>query len=245
MINNMTPTVKQLLIINIIFFLGSMVVPGAEKLLSLYYFENPSFKIWQPLTSMFMHGSIMHIAFNMLALISFGNLLENMWGSKKFLFFYFSCGLGSALVHSGMNYYFVHDGLNVLAANGNQVTEVMKILSEGKYIEAWGEFLSTNQLQNFISSYTVPAVGASGAIYGLLVAFAFVAPNAELSLMFIPVPIKAKFFVPGLILFYDIIFGIFGSKDNVAHFAHIGGALFGLIIMWFWKKNSFDNHRWN
>jgi membrane associated rhomboid family serine protease len=241
----MTPTVKQLLIINIIFFLGSMVVPGAEKMLSLYYFENPNFKIWQPLTSMFMHGGFMHIAFNMFALVSFGSLLENIWGAKKFLFFYFSCGFGSALVHSGMNYYFVHDGLKVLASNGNQVSEVMKILSEGKYNQAWGEFLSTNQLQNFMSSYSIPAVGASGAIYGLLVAFAFVAPNAELSLMFIPVPIKAKYFVPSFIFLYDVVFGIFGGGSNVAHFAHVGGALFGFIIMWFWKNNSFDNHRWN
>ncbi|GAQ48358.1 rhomboid family intramembrane serine protease [Flavobacterium psychrophilum] len=89
MMNNMTPTVKQLLIINIIFFLGSIVVPNAEHLLALYYFENPSFKIWQPVTHMFMHGGLMHIAFNMFALVSFGSLLENIWGGKKFLFFIF------------------------------------------------------------------------------------------------------------------------------------------------------------
>lgn len=87
--NNMTPTVKQLLIINIIFFLGSIVVPNAEHLLALYYFENPNFKIWQPVTHMFMHGGLMHIAFNMFALVSFGSLLENIWGGKKFLFFLF------------------------------------------------------------------------------------------------------------------------------------------------------------
>lgn len=245
MIDNMTPTVKQLLIINVIFFLGSFAVPQAENLLALYYFENPSFKFWQPLTHMFMHGGIMHIAFNMFALISFGSILEHMWGSKKFLFFYFSCGFGSAIVHSGMNYVYVHNGLETLIANGFNITDVLKVLSEGKYDSNWQEFLSTSQFTNLISSYATPAVGASGAIYGLMVAFAFVMPNAELSLMFIPVPIKAKFFVPGFIFLYDVVFGIFGSGSNVAHFAHIGGALFGFLIMWMWKKNSFDNKRWD
>ncbi len=240
----MTPTVKQLLIINIIFFLGSMLVPGAEKLLALYYFENPNFKIWQPLTHMFMHGGIMHIAFNMFALVSFGSLLENIWGVRKFLFFYFSCGLGSALVHSGMNYYYFHDSLNILTANGNQVSDVLQILSEGKYNPTWETLLSASQFEHLVSSFSVPAVGASGAIYGLLVGFAFTAPNAALSLMFIPVPIKAKYFVPVLVA-VDLFSGLTGASifgGGIAHFAHVGGALFGFIIMWFWKKNSFDNH---
>jgi membrane associated rhomboid family serine protease len=245
--NNMTPTVKQLLIINIIFFLGSMVVPNAEHLLALYYFENPSFKIWQPITHMFMHGGLMHIAFNMFALVSFGSLLENIWGSKKFLFFYFSCGLGAALVHSGMNYYYFHDSLNILTANGNSAQDVLKILVDGKYNTSWQEVLSTSQFDNLMSSFNIPAVGASGAIYGLLIAFAFMFPNAELALMFIPVPIKAKYFVPvlvGLDLFSGLTgYSIFGG--GVAHFAHVGGALIGFIIMWYWKKNSFNDRRWN
>jgi membrane associated rhomboid family serine protease len=248
MMDNMTPAVKQLLIINIIFFLGSMAVPNAEHLLALYYFENPSFKIWQPISHMFMHGGLMHIAFNMFALVSFGSLLENIWGSKKFLFFYFSCGLGSALVHSGMNYYFFHDSLNILTDNGNRTSEVLKILAEGKYNTEWQKILSTAQFENLVSSFMVPAVGASGAIYGLLIAFAFMFPNAELALMFIPVPIKAKYFVPGLVL-VDLYLGISGKSifggGGIAHFAHVGGALFGFIIMWYWKKNQFNQNRWN
>ncbi|SNA87083.1 Rhomboid family protein [Flavobacterium psychrophilum] len=250
MMNNMTPTVKQLLIINIIFFLGSIVVPNAEHLLALYYFENPSFKIWQPVTHMFMHGGLMHIAFNMFALVSFGSLLENIWGGKKFLFFYFSCGLGAALVHSGMNYYYFHDSLNILTAHGNTTQDVLKILADGKYNTSWQEVLSTSQFDNLMSSFSVPAVGASGAIYGLLIAFAFMFPNAELALMFIPVPVKAKYFVPIFMLLYDGLFGIFGNSffginSGVAHYAHIGGALIGFIIMWYWKKNAFNNKRWN
>src|SRR6476620_3634537 len=98
-----TPVVKQLLILNVIFFIGSHFVPMAEKLLALYYFQNPSFKFWQPLSHMFMHGNLMHIFFNMFALYSFGSMLEHFWGGKKFLFFYLSCGLGAALIHSGVN----------------------------------------------------------------------------------------------------------------------------------------------
>lgn len=248
--NNMTPAVKQLLIINIIFFLGSMAVPNAEKLLALYYFESPNFKLWQPLTHMFMHGGLMHIAFNMFALMSFGSLLENIWGSKKFLFFYLSCGFGAALLHSGMNYYYFHDSLNTLAANGNKVSDALKILAEGKYDTSWQDILSTTQFDNLISSFSVPAVGASGAIYGLLIAFAFMFPNAELALMFIPVPIKAKYFVPGL-LAIDLFLGFGGSSifggggTGIAHFAHIGGAIVGFVMMWYWKKNAFNNNRWN
>jgi membrane associated rhomboid family serine protease len=204
---NITPTVKQLLIINILFFIGTQIIGDqAYVYFALFSFENPNFHIWQLLTHMFMHGGFMHIAFNMFALYSFGTMLESIWGSKKFLFFYISCGLGAGI------------------------------------------------LQNLINSYTNDimsvAVGASGAIYGLLTAFAFMFPNAELALMFIPVPIKAKYFVPGL-LAIDLFLGFGGSSifggggTGIAHFAHVGGAIVGFIMMWYWKKNSFDNKRWN
>ena len=121
-----TPVVKQLLIINVIFFAGSHFVPIAEKLLALYYFQNPSFKFWQPLSHMFMHGNLMHIFFNMFALYSFGSTLEHFWGGKKFLFFYLSCGLGAALIHSGVNFYHFQEGLSTLVSNGEKKSEVLK-----------------------------------------------------------------------------------------------------------------------
>lgn len=250
---NITPTVKQLLIINILFYIGSMIVgEPAYKLLSMYFFESPDFHFWQIFTHMFMHAplpNIMHIAFNMFALYSFGSALEHFWGGKKFVFFYISCGLGAALLHTAVNYYFFENGINLLIENGYQKVEILKILSEGKFDTKWQELLTPSDFQAFMGAYLGNVVGASGAIYGLLVAFAFMFPNAELALMFIPIPIKAKYFVPGLLLI-DLYLGVsggslFGGSSGIAHFAHLGGALVGYLMMWYWKKNQFDNHRWN
>ncbi len=244
---NITPTVKQLLIINVLFFLGAQLVPLSEKYFALYYFENPNFRYWQPLTHMFMHGNLMHIVFNMFALISFGSLLENIWGTKKFLFFYFSCGLGAALIHSGVNYYFFHEGVGILQNNGFNSSDVIATLSKGKYDSVWEQLLSTTQFQNMITTFSTPAVGASGAIYGLLIAFAFLFPNAELALMFIPIPIKAKYFVTFLVGI-DLFSGVTGYSifsTGVAHFAHVGGALVGFIIMWYWKNDNFKSNSIN
>ena len=247
---NMTPVVKQLLIINIIFFIASQLVPISYEYLALFFPENSSFKLWQPITHMFMHGGIMHIAFNMFGLFSFGSMLEHFWGGKKFLFFYISCGLGAALLHTAVNYYFFEDAMNTLVANGYQKIQVLQILEEGKIAVRWQEILTVSQLDDFIHAYGGTAVGASGAIYGLLTAFAFMFPNQELSLMFIPIPIKAKYFVPGILLL-DLYSGytgksLFGgSSGGIAHFAHIGGALAGYLMMWYWKKNQFNSNRWN
>ena len=245
-----TPTVKQLLILNVLFFIGTeMVGEQAYDYLSLFFFENAKFQYWQPLTHMFMHGGIMHIAFNMFALYSFGSALEHFWGGKKFLFFYISCGLGAALLHTGVNYFMFHHGLNALIEAGFNQTEIYSLLNNGQMDSRWVDTLGNSGLSNFTGAFASPAVGASGAIYGLLVAFAFMVPNAELALIFIPIPIKAKYFVPGLLVI-DLILGvsgesIFGGASGIAHFAHIGGALVGFLMMWYWKKNQFGKNRWN
>ena len=246
MMNNMTDTVKQLLILNILFFIGAQFVPQATDLLALHYFESDKFKLWQPISHMFMHGGLMHIFFNMFALVSFGSALEHFWGPKKFLFFYFTCGLGAALIHSGINYYHFHDGLNTLVLNGFKETEILNLINEGKFMTSWQAVLAPDTFENMIGALT-PTVGASGVIYGLLVAFAFMFPNAELALLFIPVPIKAKYFVPGIVLL-DLFSGVTGYSifgGGIAHFAHVGGALFGFIMMWYWKKNQFNQNRWD
>ena len=246
MMNNMTDTVKQLLILNILFFIGAQFVPQATDLLALHYFESDKFKLWQPISHMFMHGGLMHIFFNMFALVSFGSALEHFWGPKKFLFFYFTCGLGAALIHSGINYYYFHDGLNTLVLNGFKETEILNLINEGKFMTSWQAVLAPDTFENMIGALT-PTVGASGVIHGLLVAFAFMFPNAELALLFIPVPIKAKYFVPGIVLL-DLFSGVTGYSifgGGIAHFAHVGGALFGFIMMWYWKKNQFNQNRWD
>jgi len=192
----------------------------------------------------------MHIFFNMFALYSFGSALEHFWDGKKFLFFYISCGLGAAALHTGINYYFFNEYLDLITGHGFTKQEVLNLLNQGQINTQWQEILSPSQFQDFISSFTGVMVGASGAIYGVVVAFAYMFPNAELALMFIPVPIKAKYFVPG-ILAIDLFLGlkgqsIFGAgSTGIAHFAHLGGAITGFLMMWFWKKNQFNDNRWN
>ena len=249
-----TPTVKQLLIINILVFIGSQVVGSeAYRLLSLFYFENPNFQPWQPLTSMFMHAPLpnfMHILFNMFALVSFGSALEQFWGGKKFVFFYISCGLGAAALQMAFNYYEVHEAFNLLTSHGFSNTEIYSLLQGQSVPLNSREAVDMSLVSDAFGAYNGTMVGASGAIYGLLVAFAFMFPNAELMMMFIPVPIKAKYFVTGIIA-VDLILGfkgssIFGSGGSgIAHFAHIGGALVGFLMMWYWKKNQFHGNRWN
>lgn len=254
----MTPTVKQLLIINVLVFIGSQIVgDGAYDMLSLFYFESSKFRFWQPLTHMFMHApvyrpidsatNIFHLAFNMYALYSFGSILEHYWGGAKLLFFYISCGLGAALLHSGINYFVIQDGINTMRNAGYSSADVAAFFQNGAYRPG---LVAESTLQDIYGAYNGPMMGASGAIYGLLVAFAFMVPNAELALMFVPIPIKAKYFVPGL-LCVDLFLGLKGNSifgaggTGIAHFAHIGGAVIGFLMMWYWKKNSFNQNRWN
>ncbi len=268
---NMTPVVKQLIIINIIFFIGSYFVPVAYDLFSLFYPGHDQFQGWQIITHMFMHArfpNIAHVLFNMFALYSFGSALEHIWGGKKFLFFYISCGLGAALLHTGVHYFQINsllenvsnlnltsseihfllnaDYSSIFDENGKMVAgEINSLLERVKCSQE--QFNSIGQASMISRS---PMLGASGAIYGLMAAFAFMFPNAELAMMFIPIPIKAKYFVPA-ILAIDLFLGfkggsIFGGgSTGIAHFALIGGALTGFLMMWYWKKNQFNRNRWN
>jgi membrane associated rhomboid family serine protease len=268
---NITPVVKQLLIINVLFFIGSYFVPVAYDFFALYYPQSDDFRIWQFVTHMFMHApfpNFAHILFNMFALYSFGSALEHFWGGKKFLFFYVSCGLGAALLHTGVNYFEIQSLLSEVASLNLSSSEIHQLLNAdySSLFDAKGQMIAgevntilenvncTQQQFNTIVQASMVSkgtvVGASGAIYGLLVAFAFMMPNAELALLFIPVPIKAKYFVPG-ILAVDLFLGFKGSSifgagsTGIAHFAHIGGAITGFLMMWFWKKNEFNKNRWN
>lgn len=241
-----TETVKVLIIINVIFFLGTLMIGDvAYRLFSLYYFEHPNFQIWQPITHMFMHGNFMHILFNMYGLWAFGSPLEMRWGRKKFLFFYFSAGFGAALIHTLVNYYQVHSVYDSLLAGGWSQNDIMNFVISGEGgSRSILDSVSQETLNSLYNNFNTPAVGASGAIYGILVAFGLMFPNIELMLIFLPIPIKAKYFIP-LIILGDLFFGITGSPFGIAHWAHIGGAIFGFIMAYYWKKNSFDSHRWN
>ena len=243
-----TDTVKVLIIINVLFFAGTMFIGDyTYKLFSLYFFQNENFGVWQIVTHMFMHGGFMHILFNMYALWAFGSPIEQMLGKGKFLFFYFSCGIGAAILHSLVNYYHVESGYNALVQAGMNPDAIQQLLETGQYSTEILNSVSKETLESMFISFNTPAVGASGAIYGILVAFGMLFPNVELFLIFVPIPIKAKVFIPVLIgidLFSGITgYSIFGG--GVAHFAHVGGALFGFIMMWYWKKNQFNQNRWD
>ncbi|WP_289039792.1 rhomboid family intramembrane serine protease [uncultured Zobellia sp.] len=244
----LTEAIKHLLIINILFFVAtSLYGDQMYQWFSLWFPKNENFAFYQIVTHMFMHGGFMHIAFNMYALWAFGTPLEQMWGRNKFLFFYFSAGLGSALIHTGVNYYYFNEGMQALVNSGMTESSVMEIISSGQYSPDWYNIASKSTIDNFLSAYNTPAVGASGAIYGVLVAFGMMFPNSELFLMFIPVPVKAKYFIP-ILIGLDLFSGVTGYSlfgQGIAHFAHIGGALFGFLMMWYWKKNQFNNNRWN
>ncbi len=232
--NRIPDTIKHLIIINIILFLATQVMPQPMMdIFAMHFPLNPKFRIWQIFTHMFMHANFMHIAFNMYALYAFGTPLYQIWGQKRFLIFYFASGLGAVLLYTGVQYFSFMQDLNTLMANGIPKEQIFDTLNAGKIFVGY---------ENMGSIYYSVMLGASGAIYGLLVAFAFYFPNAELMLMFIPYPIKAKYFVPLLIL-ADLFLGITNYLHTpIAHMAHVGGALVGFILMKMWKRNQFK--RW-
>ncbi|MFV9484996.1 rhomboid family intramembrane serine protease [Christiangramia sp. ASW11-125] len=242
-----TDTVKTLLIINVIFFIGSQLLGDvAYEYFALWFVKNPNFQVWQIVTHMFMHGSFTHILFNMYALWAFGGPIEQMLGQKRFLFFYFTAGIGAALLHTLVNFYGYQSGVQDLLDAGMNMTQVDNFFLTGEYPKAILDTVPMDTLQSAYEAFTTPAVGASGAIYGILVAFGMMFPNVELFLLFVPVPIKAKYFIPAIILL-DLFSGVTGYSlfgGSIAHFAHVGGALFGFLMMYYWKKNQFNDNRW-
>lgn len=242
-----TEAVKHLIIINVIFFAATYLAPNLQldSIFALWFPENPNFGFWQFVSHMFMHGGFTHLLFNMYGLWAFGTPLEQIWGRNKFIFFYFSAGLGAGIIYTLVNYYQFNGVYEQLIGLGLSATDIQQILDTGSYNSSILSSLSEADLNDFFATYHTPAVGASGAIYGILVAFGMTFPNAKLALIFFPVPISAKYFIP-LIILGDLFFGLTSySIGNVAHFAHIGGAIIGFAISWYWKKNQFNNKRWN
>ena len=168
----------------------------------------------------------------MYGLWAFGTPLEQMWGKKKFIFFYFSAGIGAGIIYTLVNYYQFNTAFEKLIELGSSKAEIMKLMNPTLIYQ-------NEYLQTVNSLYNTPALGASGAVYGILVAFGMYFKDAKLALIFFPVPIAAKYFIPFIIL-GDLFFGMTKySVGNIAHFAHIGGAIVGFIIAWYWKKNQF------
>ena len=239
-------TVKHLLIINCIFFLASIIVgESMYDFFALHFPDSPKFEYWQIITHMFMHGDFSHILFNMIGLWMFGTPLEQMWGKQKFVFFYLSAGFGAVLIQTLVYHYNVMSVSQILIDNGLTNTDVNNFFNTGRLNTSLIQSIGEETLYSGIQSFKAVMVGASGALYGILVGFAMLFPNVQLMLLFPPIPIKAKFLVPLLILF-DLFFGFTSySVGPIAHFAHIGGAITGFIMMWYWKRNQFNNRRWN
>ena len=239
--NRLTDAIKHIIIINVIVFVAPQLLQlDFTNMLALHFPMNENFGFWQYVTHLFMHGSFAHILFNMYGLWAFGTPLEQMWGKKKFLFFYFSVGLGAGLIYSLVNYYQFNSLYELFTNAGLSNLEISSILKSGSTNDLRVINAVTQEEFNKITSlYNTPAVGASGAVYGVLVAFGLYFKDAKLALLFFPVPIAAKYFIPLLIL-GDLFFGMTRySVGNIAHFAHVGGALIGFIIAYYWKNNQY------
>lgn len=234
---DLPPVVKTLLIINVALFVLTMAVPSLKMNLAIYSFQSDLFKPYQLITHMFMHGSIGHIFFNMFALYMFGRVLEDVWGPKRFFIYYFITGLGAALLHLGVSYVEITSYMNEIGPE-----KVAHVLQDGS--EAWrnGMNFTDPQMAKLNVMINTPTVGASGAIYGLLLAFGMLFPNVLLYVYF-AIPIKAKYLVM-IFTAIELYLGFINRVgDNVAHFAHLGGMLFGLIFILIWRKHKFD--RWS
>ena len=213
-LRNVPPVVKNIIIINVIMLVMTAVARNFMiEHFALFYPGSPFFEPYQYITHMFMHGGIAHLFFNMYAFWLFGSAMESMWGGKKFLFYYFVTGLGAAALHTFVCWIELHHLIDAIEA-GNMAA-----------ITRYTDILRT------------PTVGASGAVFGILLAFGMMFPNTVLQLFFPPMAIKAKWFVIGYGLL-ELFLGVTNGSDNIAHFAHVGGMLFGFFLIKYWQKKG-------
>lgn len=221
--------VKNIIIINIVMMLAAF---ANQSLMSdnfaLYFPASPLFKIWQPITYMFMHGGFFHLFFNMYTLVIFGTVLERVWGAKKFLLFYFVTGIGAALVHMGVQWIQYENALSAAGLTASDAALWAEQIAQS--VKAGAQSVPVWSVTLF-----VPTVGASGAIYGILMGYAMLYPDSIMRLIFPPVALKAKWFVlifAGL----ELLLGMSSTGGGIAHFAHLGGLIFGFLLLMYWKK---------
>ena len=234
--NHLPEVVKNLLIINGLFFLATLALQSRgvdlSTVFALHQFQSPDFKPHQLITHMFMHADFTHLLFNMFALWMFGKTLENMWGGKRFLIYYMITGFGAALIYIG----YLQFQINVISSNIDPET-YNRLIIEGNQLLDNGKNYLDPILGKLNLLINIPMLGASGAVYGLLLAFGMLFPNSLIYLYF-AIPIKAKYFVGGIGVL-ALISGIGNNPgDNVAHFAHLGGMIFGIILLKYWKKKG-------
>ena len=240
MFNNIPPITRNIIIINIVVFILTYVLQTdmMYRYLAAFYPFSPFFHSWQIITHMFMHGSFMHILFNLMTLYSFGPVLEQVLGDKKYVLLYFVSGLGAFFLFNLWNFVEVEQIKSSLQSLGFDLAGYMdgeSVSFKGNSAAILEQQNLVNQLQSIIS---VPMVGASGAIFGVIAAFATLYPDAKIMLMFIPVPVKVKYLMP-VVITVSIYLGVTGNAGGIAHLAHVGGALVGYILAKIWKKHLY------
>lgn len=250
MFQNIPVVTKNILFINILVYVVMMVGlnTGFENLpflLSAHYFNAPTFEPYQIVTHMFTHdtSNILHILFNMLLLVSFGSHLERIWGPKRYFIFYIASGIGALVLYNSLGMYELHQIKQALIADGYNIDVVNEFVKGTGTVRNLPVHSDMSQvLFNEYSGMSLSSMaGASGAIFGLLAAFAMLFPNTELMLLFPPIPIKAKYLIGGY-LAYEIYMSFFSTTiDNIAHLAHVGGAVVGIIFVIYWRKKD-RNH---
>jgi len=235
-INAIPPVVKNLIIINVIMLFATYVLEmrgiDLTKILGLHYFESSDFRPYQLVTHMFMHGGFTHLLFNMFALWMFGSVLESVWGPKRFFIDYFVTGLGAAALHTFVNFVEFH----YLASKMLPET-VQMVMTQGTEICHQGKTCSDPDAGKLNFMLNIPTVGASAAVFCSLLVFGMLFPNTQLMLLFPPIPIKAKYFVMGYGAI-ELFSGIANTGSNIAHFAHLGGMLFGFFMIKYWNKHT-------
>lgn len=232
---NMPPVTRNILLINVIVYLAVLLLPRIEaplvNLCALHYFTSQQFNIVQVVTYMFVHTTFMHLFFNMFALVMFGVVIERTFGSKRFLIYYGVCGVGAALIQLGVYALMIANYASQLP-DGFTVKLISEVQVPANYMLATGNVA----IDNIWALVNTPVIGASGAVYGILLAFGLLYPRQPLYLMFIPVPIQARWFVLGYAVI-ELLQGLSNNVgDNVAHFAHLGGMLFGLVLILYWRR---------
>ena len=234
--NKLPIVTKNLLAINVLMFLAALVAErqgvSLENILGLHFFMAEDFYPFQFVTYMFMHGGIAHLFFNMFALYMFGRAMEHVLGAKRFLIYYLVAGIGAGLLQEMVAY--LHYSF-IVADMDPQLVAIVH--SNGADIFHEHMNFGNPEMANLNLVLNVPTVGASGAIYAILLGFAMTFPNEKMYIFPIPFPIKAKFFVIGYAAI-ELFLGVSGSRDGVAHFAHLGGMLFGLVLILIWRKKK-------
>lgn len=234
--NNIPTVTKNLLAINVLMFLALLVAEkqgvDLNSMLGLHLFASEGFQPYQLVTYMFMHASVTHLFFNMFALYMFGRTLEYMWGAKRFLVYYLVAGIGAALVQEAIGMVRYHEALD-----GMSPLDVELVLSRGFDALREGKNFVNPQLAHLNVVLNSTTVGASGAIYAILLGFGMLFPEERMFVFPVPFPIKAKYFVMGYVVI-ELYLGVSGSADGVAHFAHLGGMLFGFILILFWRNKG-------